>query len=198
MAPNLTQMRHTVAHGLTKPVVESLAKTRVTPNTLTVVGFLATLAAAGMIATDHLLIGGIIILFAGAFDMLDGALARAKKQESHFGSFLDSTLDRLSEAFLLMGLLILCLRQNLTLESLLVYIVFMGSMMVSYVRAKAESLGLECEVGWFTRPERVIVLALGLILNQILIALGILVVFTYITVVQRMVYVRRQTRSNSS
>ena len=130
--------------------------------------------------------------------MLDGALARAKKQETYFGSFLDSTLDRLSEAFLLMGLLILCLRQYLALETLLVYIVFAGSMMVSYVRAKAESLGLECEVGWFTRPERVIALALGMLFNQILIVLGILVVFTYITVVQRIVYVRQQTRGKHS
>jgi CDP-diacylglycerol--glycerol-3-phosphate 3-phosphatidyltransferase len=151
-----------------------------------------------MIATDHLLIGGIAILFAGVFDMLDGALARARKRETLFGAFLDSTLDRLSEASLLLGLLILCLRQHLTLETLLVYIVFAGSMMVSYVRARAEGLGLECKVGWFTRPERVIVLALGLLFDQILITLGILVVFAYTTVVQRIVYVRRQTGSKPS
>ena len=198
MALNLTQLRHIAAQRLTKPAVETLAKTGVTPDILTTAGFLITLAAAGMIATGHLLIGSILILFAGAFDMLDGALARAKKQETYFGSFLDSTLDRLSEAFLLMGLLILCLRQYLALETLLVYIVFAGSMMVSYVRAKAESLGLECEVGWFTRPERVIALALGMLFNQILIVLGILVVFTYITVVQRIVYVRQQTRGKHS
>ncbi|MCD6358526.1 MAG: CDP-alcohol phosphatidyltransferase family protein [Dehalococcoidia bacterium] len=198
MSLNLNYMRRTLGQRITVPVIAFISKSGVTPNTLTIIGFLITLAAAALVGTGHLFVGGIVILIAGLFDMLDGALARARKQESFWGSFLDSTLDRLSEAALLLGLLTFCLQQGLTLETVLTYIVFAGSMMVSYVRSKAESLGLKCTVGWFTRPERVIVLALGLLFNQILILLGILLVFTWITVIQRIAHVRQQARNKSS
>jgi CDP-diacylglycerol--glycerol-3-phosphate 3-phosphatidyltransferase len=137
-----------------------------------------------------------LVLFSGAFDMLDGALARAKKQETRFGAILDSTVDRLSEAVLLVGLLILCMINYSATEVLLVYVVLVGSVLVSYIRARCEAMGLKCEVGWFTRPERVVVLALGLFLNQILIVLCILTVFTYLTVGQRLVYAWQQTRND--
>ena len=105
---NLSQIRYTVAQRSTKPIVKVLCKTRLTPNGLTIIGFILSFGAAGAIATGNLLVGGILVLFSGAFDMLDGALARAKKHCTRFGALLDSTIDRFSEAIVLLGLLILC------------------------------------------------------------------------------------------
>ena len=190
----LSHIRGAAAHRFAQPAAQLLAKTGLTPNTLTVLGFLVSAAAAGVIAADHLLVGGLVVLFAGLFDLLDGALARARGQATRFGALLDSTLDRLSEAALLFGLLVLYARQDSTQGILLSGAVLVGSLLVSYVRARAEGLGLKCEVGLFTRPERVIVLALGLMLDQVLVALWVMAVLTYVTVAQRLLYIWQQTR----
>jgi CDP-diacylglycerol--glycerol-3-phosphate 3-phosphatidyltransferase len=190
----LSRIRGLVAHRFVQPAAQRLAKTGLTPNTLTVLGFLVSAAAGGLIATDYLLIGGLVVLFAGLFDLLDGALARAKGQATRFGALLDSTLDRLSEAALLFGLLVLYARQDSTQGILLSGAVLVGSLLVSYVRARAEGLGLKCEVGLFTRPERVIVLASALMLDQVLVALWIMAVLTYVTVAQRFLHVWQQTK----
>jgi len=139
------------------------------------------------------------VLVAGFFDILDGALARRTNQTTRFGALLDSTLDRLSEAVLLLSILVLnLLRDQITIETLLVCLALIGSFLVSYIRARAESLGLECQVGLFTRGERVIVLALGLLLNQInyalITALSIIVLLSFITATQRVLHVWKQTR----
>ena len=151
-----------------------------------------------MVALNHLLIGGVLVLVAGLFDILDGALARFTNRTTRFGALLDSTFDRLSEALLLFGLLILYLNSDYTIEILLIFGVMVGSFLISYIRARAEGLGIECKTGLFTRAERVIILALGLIVNQVLIALIILAVFTFITVVQRLVHVWQQTRKQGN
>jgi CDP-diacylglycerol--glycerol-3-phosphate 3-phosphatidyltransferase len=182
------------AQRSTVPVVRALSKTGLTPNTLTLLGFLWSLAAAVVIAKEYLFLAGLLVLFSGAFDLFDGALARAKGQGTKFGAFLDSTLDRLSEAALLCGLLVLYATQPSTLEIWLIFITLIGSASVSYVRARAEGLGMKCEVGIFTRPERVIVLALGLLLNGVVIALWIMATLTLVTLVQRIIYVWQQTR----
>ncbi len=190
----LSQIRGTAAYRFTQPVIQLLSKTRLTPNMLTITGFGVSLGAAAAIAMGHLLLGGFLVLFSGAFDLLDGALARAKRQNTPFGALFDSVLDRLSEAALLFGLLLWCIWQNLTPEVILIYVSFVGSVMVSYIKARAEGLGIECQVGVFTRAERVIVLALGLLLNQVFIALCILTLLTYITAAQRFLYVCQGTR----
>ncbi len=194
----LGEGRKLVAYYLTQPAAELLAKTFITPNIITWFGFLITLGAAALIVTGHLLAAGLVVLLAGFFDILDGALARHTKQTTRFGAFLDSTLDRLSEALLLLGILVLSLKNQLTVEILLVCLALIGSLLVSYIRARAEALGLECKVGLFTRAERVIVLALGLLLSQIdyalIIALAIIVVFSFITAGQRVLYVWQQTK----
>ncbi len=171
-----------------------LSKTRLTPNILTWFGLSINIIAAATIATGHLLIGGFLVLFSGLFDLLDGALARFTNKTTLFGSLLDSTFDRLSEALILFGLLILSVRMENDVEVLLIFGVMVGSFLISYVRARAESLKIECRVGLFTRAERVIILALGLLLNQIFIALIFLVVFTFITFVQRVLHVSRATK----
>ena len=196
--PKLFEARKTVAYHLTQPVVRLLAKTSITPNAITWSGFLLTLGAAALIITEHLFAAGFVVLVAGFFDILDGALARRANQTTHFGAVLDSTLDRLAEAALLLGILALYVREQSVAEILLVSVALLGSLLVSYIRARAEALGLECQVGLFTRPERVIVLALGLLLNQfayaLVIALAIIVVFSFITAGQRLLYVWQQTK----
>ncbi len=206
----LSEVRKALAYRFTKPVVRFLSRTPITPSAITWFGFLLTVGAAALIITEHLLVAGLVVLIAGFFDTLDGALARRTNQVTRFGAVLDSTLDRLSEAVLLLGILALFLfteeRSALfTLISkewavLLVSVALIGSPLVSYIRARAETLGLECQAGLFTRTERVIVLALGLLLNQIdnalIIALAIIVVFSFFTAGQRLLYVWKQTKIN--
>ncbi len=201
-------VRETAAHYLTQPAVLLLARTAITPNTITWFGFLLAIGAAVLIITGHLFAAGFVMLIAGFFDILDGALARHTGQTSRFGAILDSTLDRLSEAVLLLGILVLFLltKEHSALFTLVprewsiicVYLTLLGSLLVSYTRASAEAHGLECQVGLFTRPERVVVLTLGLLLSQIasalVIALAIIVVFSFFTAGQRLLYVWRQTK----
>ena len=191
----LSQVRKAISHYLTSPVVQLLARTPVTPSTLTFLGFVVTVGAAVLIATDYLLIAGLVVLVAGLFDMLDGALARRTNRVTRFGAVLDSTLDRLSEGALLLGIIFLFAGEGSTIGILLAGGVLTTSMLVSYIRARAEALGIECTVGLFTRPERVIVLVLGLMLNQIEIALAIMITFSLFTIVQRLTLVWRYTRN---
>jgi len=196
--PKLSEVRKTAAYYITQPVVRLLAKTPITPSAITWFGFLLAVGAAALITTGHLFVAGFVVLIAGFFDILDGALARHTNQTTRFGAVLDSTLDRLAEAAVLLGILVLYAREQLVAEILLVSLALLGSVLVSYIRARAEALGLECQVGLFTRAERVIVLALGLLLNQIdnalVIALAIIAIFSFITVGQRLIYVWQQTK----
>jgi len=188
-APNLAELRANLALRITNPVIGILGKSGIKPDALTFTGLAVNIGAAYVIATGHFPLGGILILVAGLFDLLDGALARFAKKTTKFGAILDSTVDRISEAAIFCGLLVWYMPGRS--EILLIFAVLIGSFLVSYIRARAEGLGLECKGGLFTRAERVIVLAVGLLVNQVVIALWILVVFVYITVVQRLVYLRR-------
>lgn len=191
---NLAEFREAVSRRITGPIVKVFSKTGLSPNAVTLLGLLVNVAAACVIATGHLFAGGVLVLFSGLFDLIDGALARFSGQTSRFGAFLDSTVDRLSEAVLFLGLLILYVMEGSTLEVLLVFVILVGCFLVSYIRARAEGLGISCRVGLFTRPERVIVLALGLLLNQVFIILWVLLAFTYVTVAQRLFYVWQRTK----
>lgn len=169
-----------------------------TPNSLTFINLGLNLVAAYVIATGHFLIGGVLVLVSGLCDILDGALARLTGRSTKFGAILDSTVDRIAEAAVLCGLLIWYMQdgpQGNRLEIVLVFLVLVGSFLVSYVKARAEGVGWQCQVGLFTRAERVIVLALGLILNQVFIVLCVLSVFVLFTVVQRMVHLWKQAQT---
>ena len=195
----LSEGRKLMAYYITQPAAELLARTSITPNIITWLGFVITLGAAVLIATGHLLAAGLVVLLAGFFDILDGALARRINQTTRFGALLDSTLDRLSEAALLLGIIVLYIRGGFIVGILLAGIALPSSLLVSYIRARAEALGLECQVGLFTRAERVTVLALGLLLSPIdyaflVTALGIIVLFSSFTIGQRLLYVWQQTK----
>jgi CDP-diacylglycerol--glycerol-3-phosphate 3-phosphatidyltransferase len=190
---NLMDIRRNFAYRITDPIVGILSKSGITPNALTLISLALNIVAAYVIATGHFILGGVLVLVSGLFDLLDGALARFTKQTTKFGAILDSTVDRISEAAILCGLLIWYVPQEgASLKIILIFVVLIGSFLVSYIRARAEGLGLQCQVGLFTRAERVIVLAIGLLINQIFIALCVLVVFVFITVVQRLVYLWKQ------
>ena len=189
----INRLRPSLGRLLTEPVVRLIAKAGLSPNTLTVIGFLLNAVTAWVLAMGNLFPGGFLVLFSGWFDMLDGALAELIGKPTRFGALLDSTIDRFSEAVLFLGLLIFYLGQNATLEIVLIYVAIVGSLMVSYVRARAESLGLESEVGLFARPERVILLALGLLLSRLspvalVVVLWILAVGTNLTALWRLLY----------
>lgn len=196
----LNKARNTAAYQLTRPAVWLLARTSVTPNAITWFGFALFVIAATLVVTENLLAAGLMVLFAGLFDMLDGALARRTNRVTRFGAILDSTLDRATEALLLLGILILFAREQSMMGMVLTGIALPSSLMVSYIRARAEAAGLECKVGLGTRGERVIILALGLLLNQVnyalITALGIITLLSLFTIVQRMIFVWQQTKND--
>jgi CDP-diacylglycerol--glycerol-3-phosphate 3-phosphatidyltransferase len=169
---------------------------------LTFAGLILSAATAACIAQGYLLASGLLLLLAGGFDMADGALARVAGAGSDFGDFLDATFDRLSEAGIGLGLLWHALARQDNLQAGLVYAVAMGSVVTSYARARAEVLSLKCEVGPMARPERVIILAFGLILAQavgemaLTITLTLLCLFVWLTTVQRILHVYRLTTRN--
>jgi CDP-diacylglycerol---glycerol-3-phosphate 3-phosphatidyltransferase len=197
----LQVFRKSIASNITRPFVALLAKTGITPNMVTWCGFLLTLASAALAATGHLFAAGWVMLLSGFFDILDGALARLTNQVTKFGGVLDSSLDRLSEAAMLLGLTSYFLFHSGTewykWIVLLIGLTLIFSFMVSYVRSRAETAGLDCQVGIFTRTERVIILALGLLigLNLVLvIALGVIACLSAFTMVQRLIFVYGQAR----
>ena len=186
---NFKRWSREMAQRIVRP---TLGRLGLTPNMVTLIGFLLTAGVAAVLANGSLFAGGLLLLAAGAFDMLDGALARATNQTSKFGAFFDSIMDRYSEAIVFFGLLIHYQLQpgnNHLLYIGLIYAAILGSIMVSYARARAEGLGFECESGWLGRPERVLLLSAGLILGWMNAALWILAIFTNLTAIQRIVLV---------
>ena len=197
---NLAEMRRSAARLITGPINAVLVKSRLKPNTLTWCALAISLIAAATIATNHPIIAGFLVLISGLLDILDGALARSTNQATRFGALLDSTFDRISDAILLLGLLVFYIPSGGTTEILLVFLALIASFLTSYIRARSEGIGINCPVGLFTRTERVIILALGLLFSplysySIIIALLLIVVFGFVTVVQRLIYVWHQAKS---
>ena len=186
--------------SLLSPIVDAIARVFVklgfSPSGLTVIGVLMAAVAAGLISQGMLAAGGIMVLIAGVFDMFDGAVARMTDRATKFGAFFDSVMDRVSEAVVLLGLLWLYIEQGEQLGAVLVYVAIVGSTMVSYARARAEGLGIECKGGLMQRPERVASLGVGIIVGQwwepaVLIVLGVIAALTVVTTVQRVVETAR-------
>ena len=180
-----------------RPVLQSLARGLArlgfSPNLLTLIGLLLNVGVGVLLALGHLRLGGALVLLVSLFDSLDGAVARYTNRVTKFGAFLDSTIDRYEEAALFCGLMWYFATIGLRQEVVLTGVALFGSLAVSYTRARAEGLGIECKVGLFTRVERIVVLALGLILGLPLITLWVLAVLTHFTALQRIWHVRRVT-----
>jgi len=168
------------------PIVTALARAGVTPNMLSVAGLLGNGAAGILVARGDLVTAGILMLLASALDMLDGALARATGKAGPVGALLDSTFDRVSEAAVLFGVLWYALDRGDDEQAALAFVAVVGSMLVSYVRARVEGLGGKLTDGLFTRAERVVLLALALLFGFLRGALWVLAVLTVVTAVQRL------------
>jgi CDP-diacylglycerol--glycerol-3-phosphate 3-phosphatidyltransferase len=171
-----------------------VAATGLSANALTLIGLLLNVAAAAIVAAGWFVEGGIAFLIASAFDMLDGAVARATGTASRFGAFLDSLVDRYNEAALFVAFLIVFSQRGQTTLVVASALGLIGSLLVSYARARAEGLGVDCEVGLLQRPERVVLLTVGLVFPDLLLApvLWLLAAITNVTVMQRALYVRTQ------
>ncbi|MBN1376571.1 MAG: CDP-alcohol phosphatidyltransferase family protein [Dehalococcoidia bacterium] len=191
-------LRKKAQYVITEPLVPLISRLRLTPDIMTLSGVALNLAAAVIIGFGHLLIGGIVFLVAGLFDMLDGALARYMQKTSKFGAALDSVSDRITEGALFFSFIFITSVAvwpfSIIWELVLIFLAMIGSFLTSYIRARAEALGIDCTVGLFTRPERVIIIALGLLLSQVFIALAIVVVLSFVTVAQRFVFVWQQSK----
>jgi CDP-diacylglycerol--glycerol-3-phosphate 3-phosphatidyltransferase len=197
---NLQGARRGLGKYFTEPVVTVLEKTHITPNAVTCIGVLITAAAGVLAALSHPFAAGWVVAFGGLFDMLDGALARRTNKVTQFGGVLDSTLDRVSDAVVLIGIAVLFANQGSAWGVAIAGTAIMTGQLPSYIRSKAETLGLKCEIGLFTRPERVVILAMGLLLagfnNVLLIALAIIAVLSLFTAGQRLNFVWKKIKSN--
>ncbi|RME71171.1 MAG: CDP-alcohol phosphatidyltransferase family protein [Chloroflexi bacterium] len=176
-----------------EPLARFISWTGVSPNVVTVTGFVLMVGVAFVLAWGHFLWGGILITAFALFDAVDGTLARMMGRTSRFGAFLDSTLDRFSEAVIFLGLFVYYVGQDRNLELILIYATVVGSLMVSYARARAEGIGVPLKDGLLTRFERVTLLVVGLVFNQMTIILWVLAILSNLTAIQRMYLVWRIT-----
>lgn len=167
----------------------------ITPNMMTMLGLLGNTIGAYFLARGDMLTGGLFVLLMTPIDALDGTMARLRGESSDFGAFVDSVTDRYSELIIYGGLLYYFLSMGDPLGGLLVFGAAAGSVLVSYVKARAEGLGYEAKVGLLTRVERYLVLAPSLVFNQVLIGLTIIAVLANITALQRIWHVRSQAHA---
>lgn len=180
-----------ILRRLMAPVTTSMQRAGVTPNQVTVAAAALHVVVAALIMRESLVAAGLLFLVAASMDLLDGALARATSSTTRFGAFLDSTLDRISEGLVFAAVAYVFARHGHAYDVAALVLAAVLSFLVSYARARAESLGVECRVGVMTRPERVLVLALGMLLDMLAPAVYLLVIASAVSLVQRMRVVAR-------
>jgi phosphatidylglycerophosphate synthase len=203
----ITRVKDTYTTGARRLATRSivgLARTRVTPNALTAGGVTLCALASVLVYFEYrhevlfFWLGAVLFVVGSLLDILDGALARFSGKASPFGAFVDSTTDRISEAFMLGAIALVLLRDGSELGIALAVAALTGSFLVSYTRARAEALGLRGDVGIGSRAERVVVITAGLVLAPWLpleLALGLLTLTAWVTVLQRVLHVRTQLRT---
>ena len=170
-----------------EPVARFLGSLGLTPNAVTVLGFVLTVVVAIVLASGRLLLAGILLIVTLGFDAVDGTLARLTGQTTPFGAFLDSTLDRWAEVVLFVAIAWVQLQSNDQSGAMLAIIALGMSLLVSYTRARAEGIGLQCKEGLLTRFERLVILIVGLLIGQLTWALALIAVLAGFTAVQRVV-----------
>jgi len=175
-------------------IVRWLALSRIHPNVLTFLGLVINIAAALFFAAGSFRWAGVVVIGAALFDMVDGRVARETNRVTRFGGFFDSVLDRYSDLALLMGLLVYYASINRFFYVVLTAIVMTGSVMVSYTRARSECTIPKCKVGFLERPERVVLIIIGALLDRIAPVLWVIAVLSNLTVIHRMIYTWQETR----
>lgn len=187
-----TQVRNVSARYVERPAARILEKVGVSPNQLTMIGLLLSGVTAYLLGIGQFVGGGVLLILASALDMADGSLARLQGRATPIGALLDSTADRISEAVIFLGLLWFYLSPRSVTEVLLIFLALTSSFMVSYLRARGEGLGVDCKVGVMTRPERVLVLAAGLLIGQVTIALAVIAAFSFLTSLHRYWHIQNE------
>jgi CDP-diacylglycerol--glycerol-3-phosphate 3-phosphatidyltransferase len=188
-----------------EPIAKFLINLRVHPHVITFSGLVLSILAFYLLWHGYFFSAGVLIVLAGMCDMLDGRLARETNRISKFGALMDSTIDRYSEVLLFLGLAIF-FRENYSHIVYLIILAITGSFMVSYTRARAEGLGIECKMGLMQRPERMTYLAIGTLLGGIpkigiyilIVTIWFIAIFANVTVVQRVVYIRNQLKNREN
>ena len=193
--PGLEPLRRAIQQRLEKtlvPLATLLHRLGANANQVSVAGFALNLAAAALVTTGHFIAAGVLYLVAGTLDLLDGVLARAGGKPTRFGAFLDSTLDRASEGVVFAAIGYRFAAEGSAVDAGVVVLALLGSVLVSYVRARAEGLGAACRTGIATRAERVLIVALGLLFGLLAEAVYLVAFLTAVTVVQRIACARRE------
>src|SRR3984957_17822560 len=175
-------------------IVGALALSRVHPNVLTFLGLVINIWAAFLFAAGRFRTGGIVVIGAGLFDMVDGRVARETNRVTRFGGFFDSVLDRYSDLGVLVGLLVYYASINRFFYVVLTAIVMTGTVMVSYTRARAENTIPKCKVGFLERPERVVLIIIGALFNRMAQVLWVIAILSNVTVIHRMIYTWQETK----
>ena len=196
----LVSQLKSVALRLLRPLAWFFIRVGFRPDWLTLIGLLLNVVATAAFAMAQLRWGAAIMLLAGLCDILDGQVAREGRSETKFGALLDSTTDRYSEIFLYFGIGAYLIRANEWLVSGVLFFALAGSLMVSYVRARAEGLGEDCKVGFMQRPERLVALAVGGLIGHegLVFVLVVLAVTTNYTVIERLAYIRNKLKATSA
>lgn len=189
----ITQYIGVTCQWIIDKIVYVLSALRISPNMLTMFGLAINFYAAFLFADDRFKAAGGVVIFAGLFDMLDGQVARLTNRVSDFGAFLDSVIDRYSDVVLFIGLLIYYARARRFFYVVLVAVVMAGSVMVSYTRARAESLIPQCKVGFLERPERIVLIIIGALFNRMAAVLWVIAVLANVTVFHRCLYTWKET-----
>src|SRR5215470_13963342 len=184
-------------HTVADPVARILLRAHVRPNQLTILGLGVSVAAAHAFFQGRFRTGAMLLAVAGLFDFFDGSLARLAGRESAFGAFLDSVVDRYSDLLVLLGVVLFYERERDTVGVFFTMITLVGTVMVSYTKARAQSIGVRCEIGLMERPERMIVLIAGAVLDLLTPAVIALAVLTNLTALHRILYVRRAARDSA-
>ena len=179
-------------------ILRLLVLFRIPPNVLTAIGLLLNIGAACAFGYGKFLLAGLIMLTASLFDFLDGPVARKTNTATPFGAFFDSVVDRYSDLALYFGLLVYYARLNLVFYVVLVALAMTGSVMVSYTRARAESLIDSCKVGFMERPERIVLFIIGALFDRMAPVLWVIAVLANVTVVHRILYTWQKTRKAAS
>lgn len=169
-------------------LIPLLVKSKISPNTLTIIGFIFSIITMILISQGYLIISGILIIFSSIFDLLDGALARYTNNTTNFGKFIDAVIDRLSEIAIYGGLFIYFINDPNSL--LIIFLSAISNQLVSYIKTKYESIGIEGDIGIFTRPERIVTLSLALIIGSFY--LYIFYLFMYISILLALISIMQR------
>ena len=175
-------------------IVRALMIAHVHPNTLTFIGLLINIAAAAVLASGNFFIGGFVIMGAAVFDLVDGRVARSSGNVTRFGAFFDSVMDRYSDLFLLIGMLVYYASINRFFYIVLTAVAMVAMVLVSYSRARAENVIPKCKVGFMERPERIVLLLIGAFFDRMAPVLWVIAVLGNLTVIHRIYYTWRETQ----